>query len=350
MNRLWLSAVAAVCLVDAGGNLQAQRAPTGASFVPSQLSFKPGEDPAHFFGQGPGYSVRIAPSQANFQFEMSRGITLDLLNANSGAHLSGETLLPGKASYFPGPDKSTWRTGVSRYAQIRDSEVYPGVDLTFYGNQHRLECDFLLKSQADPRQIQLTLSGSDRVSINEAGDLVATVDGKQFRLQKPVAYQRVNDSNERELVGVSYRLNQTDSGKSALVTFSLGAYDHTRPLVIDPVLSYSEYLDSYPQAVAVDPSGNTYVTTGYYGSAVGFHLTKYSPTGALIYDVKLGDGDLVAYSIAVDSTGRVYLAGQAGSNATLPTSTNSYSTTVPNYSGAFFMQVAADGGSVPYAT
>ncbi|MGB6474111.1 MAG: SBBP repeat-containing protein, partial [Candidatus Sulfotelmatobacter sp.] len=53
------------------------------------------------------------------------------------------------------------------------------------------------------------------------------------------------------------------------IGFVLGPYDHSQPLVIDPTLAYSTYLGGNYQdsgtSIAVDSSGNVYVT-GYTGS------------------------------------------------------------------------------------
>jgi hypothetical protein len=54
-------------------------------------------------------------------------------------------------------------------------------------------------------------------------------------LQKPVVYQDI-DGRRRHVAG-SYLLD--DAGD---VTFQVGSYDTTRPLVIDPVLVYSTFL------------------------------------------------------------------------------------------------------------
>jgi len=68
----------------------------------------------------------------------------------------GAEELPGKTNYFIGNDPKKWRTNVPTYAQVRYHDVYPGVDLVYYGNQGgQLEYDFVVAPGADPSAIAL---------------------------------------------------------------------------------------------------------------------------------------------------------------------------------------------------
>jgi hypothetical protein len=196
---------------------------------------------------------------------------MDFVNANRNALLAGDSMLPGKANHFPGPDKRKWHANIPTYSRVKDTGVYPGVDLSFYGNQKRLEYDFVLQPQADPGQIKIILSGSDTEVINQGGDLVLSVGNKSLSLMRPVVYQLGEDGQTRQKIEADYRLNH----ETAELSFAIGAYDHSRPLIIDPVLTYSESLDSNANAVAADSAGNTYVASGYlYGG--GINVTKYN--------------------------------------------------------------------------
>ena len=72
------------------------------------------------------------------------GVALDmqLVGGNPQAAVAGEDLLPGTSSYFIGNDPSQWRTGVANYGRVAYQNVYPGVNLVYYGNQQQLEYDF----------------------------------------------------------------------------------------------------------------------------------------------------------------------------------------------------------------
>ncbi len=79
--------------------------------------------------------------------------------------LTGLEKLPGKSNYFIGNDPKKWRTNVSRYSRVKYQEVYPGIDLIFYGKQGQLEFDFVLAPGADPKVIELSFGGADRLEV-----------------------------------------------------------------------------------------------------------------------------------------------------------------------------------------
>ncbi len=143
------------------------------------------------------------------------------------------------------------------FAKLRTKDAYPGVDVVYYGDQRRLEFDFVVAPMADPRAIALTLSGMDRLFINADGDLVAEVNGHPVRFAKPYAYQKVSGS--AQAVSVEYTL--AAPGK---VQLKIGDYDKNLELVIDPTLSYSTYLGGSQgdtaNGIAVDTAGNAYIT------------------------------------------------------------------------------------------
>src|SRR5208337_2302373 len=200
-------------------------------------------------------------------------LRMKLVGASAKATVTGAEELPGKSNYFIGNDPKKWRTNVPSYAQVRYEGVYPGVDLVYYGNQGgQLEYDFVVAPGADPAAIRLALSGGLEVGsgqpavgsgrqnraqrqskiqnlkskIDPSGDLVIKTDDGEIRFQKPVVYQppvkngqRTTDDGQRTPVDGHYVLHASNR-----VGFKVGSYDRTRPLFIDPVLSYSTYLGS----------------------------------------------------------------------------------------------------------
>src|SRR3989441_6768413 len=189
-------------------------------------------------------------------------VRMSLVGAAPKPPVSGLEELPGKANYFIGNDPAKWRTNVPTYAKVHYREVYPGIDLVYYGNQRQLEYDFVVAPGADPNRIVLGFQGAERLEINAEGELVLHAGGGALRQQKPVIYQEIN--------GVRTEIEGGYVFKSAnRVGFQVAAYDQNRPLVIDPTLVYATYLGSsgwdYGVGIAVDAAGSAYVT-GLAGS------------------------------------------------------------------------------------
>lgn len=301
-----------------------------------------------FVSHGPGYELFLTPQEAVIALRRSRAWNLSPLHraqyfralrqarqagrmtvlrmglegANPQAKISGIGPLPGKVSYFLGNRSERWRTGIPTYSKVKYSQVYPGVDLVFYGNQKRLEYDFLVAPGTDPKTIALNLKSARNLRISQTGDLIVTLAGGPVVLRKPVIYQIAN--GERKPVNGGYSL----AGKHQL-TFSVSDYDRSRPLIIDPVLNYSTYLGGsaagdVASSIAVDSNGDTFVTGTTFstvfptqngfgaGTANGVaFVTELNPSGtALLYSTYLGGtGGDSGLGIALDPTGNVYVAG-----------------------------------------
>jgi hypothetical protein len=185
-------------------------------------------------------------------------LRLQFDGANPSAQIAGDEKLPGVVNYYIGNDPQKWHKNIPTYAQVKYREIYPGVDLVFYGNQRRLEYDFILAPGADPNVIRMNVAGARKLQLDAQGNVLLAVNDGQVRLQKPVIYQEV-DGQRREV-----------SGRYALaghrLSFAVGKYDHSKPLVLDPILNYSTYLggsaDEAGYAIALDGSGDAYIGGG----------------------------------------------------------------------------------------
>src|SRR6185369_16302434 len=173
-----------------------------------------------------------------------------------------------------------WHTNVANYARVRYAEVYPGIDMIYYGDERRLEYDFVVAPGSNPDSIQMSFRGIENFEITRLGDLLLHTTGGDLLQSKPIAYQEAN--GVREPVSIDYAANGVDR-----VGFQLGAYDPSRPLIIDPVLVFSSYLggSGFDQgyAIAVDSAGNSYVTG--QTAAIDFPVTS----GA--FQTNYGGGD-----------------------------------------------------------
>jgi hypothetical protein len=196
----------------------------------------------------------------------SKGVRMKLLGASPHATVGGLDPLPGKSNYFLGSDQANWRTNVPTFAKVRYGQIYPGVDLIYYGNQHQLEYDFVVAPAADPAQIRLAIRGASKLSVDADGNAVAQWKHGDVRLLKPRLYQEVR--GEKVEIAGGYALKGNE------LRFAVGQYDRRQTLVIDPVLVYSTYLGGINSdgatGVAVDSAGNAYVvgTTNFTGFPV----------------------------------------------------------------------------------
>ena len=184
-------------------------------------------------------------------------LRMKLVKANHAAKVTGVDELPGKSNYFIGNDPKKWRSNVPTYAKVKYEGIYSGIDLVYYGNQRQLEYDFVVAPGADPHRIQFDVRGAKRISRDEARRLSAT-DGRRVRVRwhKPVVYQEKDGT--RQEIAAHYVIKDKNR-----VGFEVANYDSRRPLFIDPLV-YSTYLggsgDDYGYGIAVDSSGNAYVT------------------------------------------------------------------------------------------
>lgn len=304
-------------------------------------------------------------------------IRLRPAHSNPQPRLVGLETLPGKSNYFIGNDPRKWRTNVEAYARVRYENVYPGVDLIYYGNEAgEIEYDFVVAPGADPDLIAMTVEGADKVELDaESGGLILNTIVGRVQQHAPRIYQEVNGARH-EIAG-RYRLvegedrigNSQSAIRNSLIAFELGEYDESLPLVIDPVVVYSTLLGgaagNFDSArdVAVDAAGNAYVVgktessdfptrnalqPTLNGSSDAF-VAKFAPDGSLIFSTFLGGGEGdEATAVAVDASGAIYVAGLAGS-PDFPTK-NAFQASPGGSADAFVTKLAPDGRSIEYST
>jgi hypothetical protein len=226
--------------------------------------------------------------------------------------------------------------GPRSYRRVRYVGIYPGIDLQYRGDDGELEYDFIVAAGADPERIVLAIDGADRVEVDGDGALVAHTSAGDVRQPRPFAYQRV--AGARRTVDADWMIDPDGHAR-----LRLGAYDRSRRLVIDPVVTYGTYLggtgdeaDVYFEGdvrVARDGAGNVYVTgttrstdfpttPGAYreiGGDADLFVTKLSPAGAVLWSTYLGGPcEDSAGDIAVDGAGAVYVTGQVNGGGTCP--------------------------------
>jgi uncharacterized protein (TIGR03437 family) len=380
---------------------------SAAKFLNAPLSFEPNQGqaapPVQFISRGSGYGLFLAPGRIVLKLARQSPVSGDtlrmsLIGADSRANGIGSVRQTGVVSYFIGNDPKQWRSGIPTYGKVTYSQIYPGVDLVFYGNQRQLEYDFVVSPGADASRIAWRIDGA-RARLDAEGNLLLQSRHGQATFRKPVLYQM--DGTKRVAVDGAF----ATAGHE--VRFRLGAYDRSKDLVIDPVLAYATYLAGSAtdyigrptgpgilevgtsQGLAVDSAGSVYVTgrtssvdfpmanalpglgsfparlpnTGPTYTPTTF-VTKFSPDGSsLVYSTYLGgNSEDDGYAIAVDSAGEAYVAGSTTS-ANFPITSGAYQTlcgptvyagqagaTCPGSMNAFVTKLNATGTKLVYST
>src|SRR6266571_3012464 len=346
--------------------------------LPMQFESNVGQtgEPVRFLARGPGYTLFLTPTQTVREHNRVVGnsraastasclppavLRMTLLGANPTTQIEGLNALPATVNYFVGNDPHQWRSAIPTFGKVKYHQVYPGVDLVYYGNQRQVEYDFLVSAHAAPGRIALDFSGADSLEIDSFGDLVARLPGGTVRWHRPFAYQDT-PAGKREIAA---RFVMT---KRRQVGFEIASYDAARPLIIDPQLVYSTYLggasSDYIGGIAVDGSGNVYVVgdttslnfpthTPYQSASAGLRdvfVTKLDPSGSsLVYSTYLGgSSNEFAGGIALDSSGNAYLTGQTDSpNFPLK---NAVQAVNNGFSDAFVAKLGPLGTNLVYST
>jgi hypothetical protein len=358
------------------------RASYGALPLSFELNQGQTDGAVDFLARAGGYLLFLTPTEAVMAFDNSTAhsgkwnregflstdrnkpvptrliVRMKLEGANPAASVQGLDQLASRANYFSGADPSQWHTDIPSYARVRYAQVYPGIDMLFYGNQRQLEYDFVVAPGADPNVIQIAFKGIEGAEIGRMGDLLLRTAQGDLELSKPIAYQERNGT--REEVSASYIRNGVSG-----IGFQLGDYDRSRPLIIDPVLVYSTYLGGHGfdqgYAIAVDSSGSAYVTgrTGAadfpitpgvfqttFGGGDALFVAKLNPQGtALVYSTYINGA--YGNGIAVDSAGNAYVTGEA-STLNFPTTPGAFQT-APYGFDTFVTKLNATGSALVYS-
>jgi photosystem II stability/assembly factor-like uncharacterized protein len=253
-------------------------------------------------------------------------LQMQLVGASPHARITGEGVPATTTNYLTGNDPREWRMNLPTYARVRAASVYRGIDAIYYGQGEQFEYDFDLAPGADPAAIRLRFSGASRVWLDRAGDLrIETAAGEIYH-HRPVAYQEINGSRRE----VACRFVERQPYE---IGFMVGAYNHSRPLVIDPVLELASALQTTDATgVGLDAAGNIYLTgaassfcfpttagvaqSAFAGGNIDAFIAKLDPTGAtLLYSTYLGGADEdLAKAIAVDAAGNAYITGRTRSS------------------------------------
>jgi uncharacterized repeat protein (TIGR01451 family) len=341
-----------------------------------QRNLDPADPRAKFVARGSGYSLflgtegailsLVSQDRPNSKHRVD-SVQMKLADANPSPSLRGADLMPGKSNYFIGNDPSKWRAGVPQFARVRYENIYPGINLVFYGNQGHLEYDFQVQPGSDPAQAELEFNGAKKLALKD-GVLVIQTAGGSVQLDAPRVYQEI--AGRQQTVDGRFVLRGNNRAG-----FAIGAYDRSRELIIDPILTFSSFFGGtgieHSTSVAVDGSFNIYLAgsttspdlpaavgqTGLGGNGPNVYVAKITPplsslAAVLNYVTYLGgDGSDTPVGIKVDGAGNPFLAGTTSSSDFPTTATNAYQT-APASAGqhVFVTKLKNDGTSPLYSS
>ena len=161
-------------------------------------------------------------------------VRMNLVGGDSTARALAQQPLPGVVNYLMGRDPAAWHTNMPTFGRVGYAGVYPGIDVAYHGDQGQMEYDFTVGPGAKPEAIALAFDGAKGLRL-DGGELVITTPAGEMRQPAPVVYQDLG-ATRRPVEGHFVLRGGNQVG------FALGAYDHSRPVVIDPKLAYSTFL------------------------------------------------------------------------------------------------------------
>lgn len=273
----------------------------------------------------------------------------EFLGANQNPKVTSSEQFSNYYNFFIGNDPAKWAGNVKAYAQVKNSNLYDGIDLAVYSDPHKgIKYDLIVKSGANPNKIQINYQGVDSIYIKRGRLYVITSLNENWE-EKPEAYQIVD--GERVKVNCKYALKD-----HTLSYIFPDGYDETNELIIDPVLVFSSYTGStsnnFGYTATYDKFGFLYsgsssfnpgypVTVGAYQtnwaggtgsgtpglSGTDMAITKWDTTGTtLIYSTYLGgSSDELPHSLVVTDFSELYVMGTTGST-NFPTTTGAFDT------------------------
>jgi hypothetical protein len=353
-----------------------------ADFGKTSLQFIPNkgqvDGPVAFYVQGRDKTIYFAAEGLTFVLSGPRESTserwvvkLDFVGANPGAIPVSIEESGAVISYFKG-NLEDWKTGLPASSRIVYRELWPGIDLQYYGSVNRMKYEFIVHPGADPSRIKLAYRGAESVMLTEEGRLAIATPAGGFEDDVPIAWQEAGGIKADILVAYVLEAKEERSESHAhIYGFDVGEYDRRLPLVLDPaVFVYCGYIGGAGwekgAGIAVDGLGNAYVTGDTSSTEETFPVTvgpdlNYNgePSDAFVAKVKADGTGLVYCSyiggsgweegkgIAVDGLGNAYVTGETSSGdfPVTPGSSLTYNGDID----AFVAKVNADGTELIYS-
>ncbi len=341
--------------------------PQARSYGNVELSFQSNEgqtdQAVRFLARGNGYGLFLTSDEAVFQFQEPHAVVrMKLIGPSTNTRVEGVDP-DGVSNYLIGNRTDGQARVAGSYNKVRYSQVYPGIDLLYYGNQRQLEYDFVISPGADPSKIRLAFEGIDRLVESPAGELILKAGDRDIVQRRPVAFQEVD--------GIKQEIQASFVVEGKQISFKVGAYDRSLPLVIDPILVYSTYLGGAAtgvgdqgNSIVVDAQGNAYITglttsanfptasalqSANAGSQDAFVVKLDATGGRILFATYFGgSGNDEGHSIALDNSGNIVVVGYTVS-PNFPI-VNGFQRTFGGNQDVFVVKLNNSGNTILYST
>ncbi len=312
--------------------------------------------------------TRDSSSKIDTSQDIGVTLALQFIGANPNVKIEGECKCRGKVNYFKGNDPSKWYTELPTYEKLIYRDLWPGIDLVFYGAMGQLKYEFIVHPGSSVQDIKLNYRGSDGIVLDEEGNLIINNQLGILIDEKPISYQKIQD--RKVMIDSRFVVTEQEYGENIYGFEIEENYHSDYSIVIDPGLVYSTYLGGSSSDegfdISVDDAGSTYVTGETYSNDFpttpgafqtssdrydDVFVTKLTPDGSgLVYSTYLG-GSSSDYGrgIVIDNAGSAYVTGMTGSN-NFPTTAGAFQTSLAGDGDVFVTKLTPDGSGLVYST
>ena len=258
---------------------------------------------------------------------------------------------------------------VRSYASLTYKNVYPAIDLVYHQTPQGVKYDFVVNPGGNVEDIRMRYDGATGLTRTSAGTVLATNPYGGIEEAAPYSYQAptsvtpelleapVAHDGAARTIAVSFRLRDN------VLSFAVGAYDRSIPLVIDPTLAWCTYFGgTYGEngiGICTDRSGNIICTgttsspdfpatigafqTAFSGGTFDVFVAKLTDAGARLWATYYGGKAQDAPSgVATDSKNNIFVTGGT-SSPDFPVSTTAFQSVYGNDDDAFLIKFDSNG-------
>ena len=283
-----------------------------------------------------------------FKNQDSYSIDVKFVESNPQVRISPEVQLSSYSNYYH-PHCKTGVLKVKHYQKIIYKEIFPNIDLVFYGLNGKLKYDFVVYPGGDFADIKLLYNTNEQIIQNSDGSIRTNTSKYFIKENKPFIYQISNTTEAVDSIQIDgeFRIDNQE------VSFSIGNYDPALPLIIDPELLWSTYIGDfdldYGESIATDNNYNVYVLINTRANNdLDNIIMKFDSSGTQLWSTAIGGTDEdEGMGLITNDSNQVFLIGHTASDD-FPVQ-NAYQSSINGPRDMYLVKFNNDG-SVDWAT